>query len=31
VRPLSADEIARLHHSAAGYVERLALYRHGVR
>jgi carbonic anhydrase/acetyltransferase-like protein (isoleucine patch superfamily) len=32
VRPLSADEIAHLHRSAAGYVERLALYRlHGVR
>jgi carbonic anhydrase/acetyltransferase-like protein (isoleucine patch superfamily) len=32
VRALSADEIARLHRSAAGYVERLALYRlHAVR
>jgi carbonic anhydrase/acetyltransferase-like protein (isoleucine patch superfamily) len=32
VRALTADEIASLHLSAAGYVERLALYRaHGVR
>src|SRR5258705_9075068 len=31
VRPLGDDEIAHLHRSAAGYVERLALYRlHGV-
>ena len=32
VRALNADEIASLHRSAAGYVERLTLYRaHGVR